>query len=250
MRKVIYTYINDEDLSLIIKLLLEKGIIFYDKDKIVTDEVQAITDTNKMFYLSNNCESFIEFIPCFYTLKYLQPASFCIEYERDSVLKEVFLIIKQHIQQRYILSPDKSYYIGASMYRDWLDKKYCYPVLFQYKEFSVDEKNIKMLFNELLKNGYIIRTNKSRLRNRDVIDFSAESFILYVEHSVLITTIIRKSLICYEYGSDCIFVYRKKRKKSYVFQLDKRIADDIDAKAPLLFEKLQKSIWSKQRSDS
>lgn len=239
MRKIVYVYQNDNDLSLILNLLFEKGIYFYNEEKIKVDKVQAICNNVTNFYISCNQEHFIEFSPSFYTLNWLQAASFYIDSEEDSDLYDVFKQIKKYIQRTYRLSQDKSYYIGQGIYQDWLEKKYCFPVLFEYEEFLVDESDMKSLFNAVLEAGSTIRTNNARLRNIDVIDLDAESFIIFKDDAKLLTTIVRKSIIRYEYGSDCIFVYKRKKTKQYAFQLDKRIVDDFSSNTSMLFEKIK-----------
>lgn len=244
MGRTIRFYLNDDDLAVILDLLSERGMTFYDKNKKIVEELYAISHDISIFYMSCNNSSFIEFAPCFYTLKYLQCASFHIESEEDSELSAAFSLIKKYIRQTYMLSQDKTYYIGPGIYQDWLNRKYYFPILLKYQELVVDENDMEAIFNDILSESYIIKTNNVRLRNIDVIDLSAESFVIFAESSKISTTIIRKSIVRYEYGSDCIFVYRIKKSKECVFQLDKRIVDDPSSKSPQLFEKINNS-WVK-----
>ena len=106
-----------------------------------------------------------------------------------------------------------------------------------------NEGKIEELFADVLKAGNVIRGNNVRLRNIDFIDLNADSFIIFRGEAELVTTIIRKSIIRYEYGSDCIFVYRKVRTRQLVFQLDQRLANDLSSNTVVLFKSL-KQRWS------
>lgn len=243
MGKSIHIYINDEDLLLIQKFLSEKGIFVYDKNNLKVDKVPAICEGLEAFYLSHNKDEYIEFTPCFYTMGCLQPAFFYMENLNNNDMKIIFKQIKKNIRQNCRISYDKSYYIGPGIFQDWISKKYCFPVLFQFEEFYVDEGKIEELFADVLKAGNVIRGNNVRLRNIDFIDLNADSFIIFRGEAELVTTIIRKSIIRYEYGSDCIFVYRKVRTRQLVFQLDQRLANDLSSNTVVLFKSL-KQRWS------
>ena len=101
------------------------------------------------------------------------------------------------------------------------------------------ENEVKKMFTEILANGYIIKENRARLRNIDKLDFSSESFVIFVERSNILSTIVNKNKIYYEYGSDCIFVYKDRHKKIYRFILDRRIIEDPLSNSPMLFEKIK-----------
>lgn len=238
---------NEDDLESILNLLHEKKCFIYNAKKIKIDEVMAIANEYLKIYIGFGDDCFIEFSPSYFAGNYLQEAVFYIRDKENEVLWKIFNDIKKYIRQTYMLSKDKSYYIGPGFYKDWLDKKYCVPSLFQYEEVFVDKNDLKDLFEFLLKSGYRIKTNNVRLRNIDIIDWQADAFIIYTESSELITTIIRKTMISYEYGADCIFVFKKPKLKGYVFQLDKRVSDDVDSKIRLLFQRIKESEWVKKQ---
>lgn len=241
MGKVIYVYLNDNDLSIILKLLSEKGLSTYSEDWAIVNDVRAISEGIETFYIGYNQNHFIRFSSSFYTGNQIQEAFFYIAGKEDAVLWKAFSQLKTYIRKNYILAKDKTYYIGPGIYQDWLNKKYYFPVLLQYDEFVVDEKNIEKLFDELLKDGYLVKTNYVRLRNIDVIDLNADSFIVCTKTSNLLSTVVRKKMLYYEYGSECIFAY--KRKTKFVFQLDNRLRDDPSSQIVLLFEKIWQSKW-------
>ena len=90
--------------------------------------------------------------------------------------------------------------------------------------------------------NYIIKNNKARLRKVDELDMEGEAFIIYSNSSKLLPKIIRKSILNYEYGSQCVFVYYKKRQKQYTFYLDQRIEKD-NFEITLLYENAKKK-WA------
>lgn len=239
MGRVIYVYLDDDDLKEMQTMLSGKRIFFWNTDKKQIGDIQAFSHSYSGFYVGYDCESAVKFMPCFYAARYLQCATFRIENKDDTTTKKIFDIIKKYIHQTYFLSQDQSYYIGTGMYKGWIEKKYSVPMLFQYEECSFDENEVKKMFTEILANGYIIKENRARLRNIDKLDFSSESFVIFVERSNILSTIVNKNKIYYEYGSDCIFVYKDRHKKIYRFILDRRIIEDPLSNSPMLFEKIK-----------
>ena len=243
MGKAIYIYLNDEDLLEIVNLLEAKKVSIYNEEKLETNHIQAVSNGLRWFYIGSSDHFNIKFIPCFYSAKYLQCASFCLISKDDVFCRKIFTFIKKHITRNYKLSGDKSYYIGPGIYREWLNRKIILPVFFECSKFSVNEDDIPYLFDEILSEGYKIKTNNVRIRDIDVIDFKAESFVVFNQSYSPIVNIIGKNIIRYEYGLDCIFVNRKNHQ--YVFCLDARIVFDQNSTLPSLFEKIKKRYGTK-----
>ena len=76
MGKIIHTYLNDNDLKNILNIFSEYDVKCINVDY---DDIKAITKGLPTFYFGNNDETYINFIPCFYTLNQLQCATFIIE---------------------------------------------------------------------------------------------------------------------------------------------------------------------------
>lgn len=247
MGTVIYVYLDDNDLMKMHAMLHEKGITFWNMDKTLINEVQAFSNKYPVFYVGYDCESAVRFMPCFCTSRYIQCATFCIENKEDVTGKNIFEVIKKYIRQTYMLSQDKSYYIGPSMYQGWLVKKYSVPMPFRYDECFYTENEIENLFCEIQAEGYIIKENKARLRKMNMLDLSAESFVIFAKLSDILSTIVNKNTIYYEYGSDCVFVYRNRKTKTYRFIIDRRIADDPYSYSSLLFEKIKNRQFGENR---
>jgi len=238
--KTIYAYFNKEDLTNIQNLLFEKGFVFYNENKTIAEEIPAISHDLTQYYIGLNNVHYIYFMPCTYLGGYLQYGTFRIV-DDSSAAAEAFLILKKLIRQTFQISKDKMFYIGQSIYRNWIDQKYNFPVLFQYDEFTVDASDFQNLMAEIAHDGFMILPNNVRLRNMDSIDLTTESLVVFKESSKLLRTIIRKSIVHYEYGSECIFVYKNK-PKVYAFVLDKRIANNSSSMLPILFEKIKSKV--------
>lgn len=239
MAKRIYVYLNDTDLSLILEILSNAGLKFYDKNKMLTVEMTAISSNITTYFIGYNSDCCIVFSPSFYTLNQLQCASFYLEDVENVELFTIFNLIKNYIRKAYMLTKDKSCYIGQNIYLDWLHKKYCFPIIFEYDVFSV-ENSIESVFEYVQKKGYSIKPNNVRLRDIDNIDLSAESFVIFQNNKQLVSTIIRKTMIRYEYDSECIFVFYNKRKKCYDFVLDRRVSLQRSSNIETLFKSIKK----------
>ena len=102
---------------------------------------------------------------------------------------------------------------------------------------------------------YIIRsaTGKAlraiRLRDIDNINLSAESFVIFKNNNQLIPTITRKTMIRYEYDSECIFVCNNKRKNCYVFVLDRRISLRMSSDIEVLFKSIKQKFVQGKTGD-
>jgi len=226
MGRIIYAYLNDYDLSIVIDIFSKFNIL-------CCDNVKAITNHITKYYFSNNEQTCIKFIPCFYTLNRLQCASFCVEND-DLILNSAFTAIKKHIKSTYMLSQDKAYYIGPEIYKDWKNDKYCFSTLLKYSSFYVEEDKIKELFDNIVEKGNIVRNNNVKFGKMHNIDLSAETFVIFTEKSNMLTTILRKNTIRYEFGSECIFVFKRKRN-IYEFILDERLYNISDSAIVDLF---------------
>ena len=99
---------------------------------------------------------------------------------------------------------------------------------------------LKELFDNVIENGNIIRNNNVRLRNVNDIDLSADSFVIFNDESKMLTTVLRKSLIRYECGSECIFIFKRK-KGIYELILDDRISDNSECSIVKLFVEIKEN---------
>lgn len=237
----LYLYINQEDIRSINEFFHSHGVDFFDKKEERINELPAITKGIEVFYSSWNEEKFIEYMPCYYTLKYIQAAYFRLENPTEDSRK-LFFKFKKYIQNNSFLSSDKSFYIGKSMYLDWINRTYFFPVLFHYKEFYLEEKKINDVFNELAKMNYKVKNNNVRLRNMDVLDLTGEAFVIFFDSSDLITTVVRNTILNYDFNSQCIFVYYRKRQRKYVFHYDQR-NENTNLELTQLFKTLREK-WS------
>lgn len=131
---------------------------------------------------------------------------------------------------------NRTCYIGPGIYQDWLKQKYYFPVLFYYDEFVVGENQMRLLLENIMERGFTVRNNNVRTREMKMVNMRAESFVVFDDLSKMLTTIIRRNVIRYEYGSECIFVFRAEAQRKYRFILDKRMADNSPSKMIRLFE--------------
>ena len=236
MSKIIYAYLNDTDLLNILNIFSENNIKCTNAG---SKDIKAVSNGFPIFYFGIDSETCINFSPCFYTLNLLQCAVFRIENDNE-FFHSIFTKIKKHIKSSYRLSKDKSFYIGPEFYNEWKENKYCLPSLFEYHSFCVNKSNIKELFEHLCQKGFLVRNNNTRLRNINNLDLSLDSFVIFNEKSKMSTTILRKSIIRYECGSECIFVYKRKND-IYEFIIDDRIYENPECYITKLFDEIKEN---------
>lgn len=237
MSKIIYAYLNDADLLNILNIFSENNIKCINADN---EDIKAVSNGFPIFYFGDDSENCINFSPCFYTLNLLQCAVLRIENDNE-FLNSVFTKIKKYIKSSYRLSKDKSFYIGPEFYNEWKENKYCLPSLFEYHSFCVNRSYIKDLFEYISQKGFTVRNNNSRLKNINDLDLSSDTFVIYTDQSKMIETILRKSIIRYECGSECIFVFKRKND-IYEFVIDDRLYDKPDCSIIKIFDEIKESL--------
>ena len=234
MSKIMYVYLNDNDLLNILNFFSENNINCINAD---SEEIKAVSNGFPVFYFGIDSETCINFSPCFYTLNLLQCAVFRIENDNE-FLNSIFTKMKKYIKSSYRLSKDKAFYIGPDFYNEWKENKYCLPLLLEYHSFCVNKSYIKELFDHVSHKGFIVRNNNSRLRNINNLDLLSDSFVIYADRSKMIETILRKSIIRYECGSECIFAYKRKNG-IYEFILDDRLYDNCDCSIVKIYDEIK-----------
>lgn len=211
MARIVYAYFNDYDLYAINNLLVDIGVEF---------SVYKNVRLNKLpFSWNERCEITIRFrnggtilfSPCIINARHFQEGYFAIT-DNSPASAQMFMLIKRHIKKTYMYSKENSFYYGTGIYHDWIDFKYLFPVLFEAETLNVDSNIINTIFNIILEEGFVIQPNNVRLRDINTIDLTFESFVIYSKSDRMIRTVLRKSIIYYEFGSECIFVYKSQKK--------------------------------------
>ncbi len=244
MGKRIYFYINDDDLTQLLQFLTDNNLLYHTKDNI-----RAIDTTEN--HLKITCKGADEKDPRFIRFStsggfphHITEALIVLdnEAETDEGLKKAFKAIKKYIQTNYRLSQTKEYYFAPGIYQDWLDRKIQLPVFLEFEEFTVeaDRFDIREFITDITDKGYIVRTNFAKLRVMNEVDADAESMVIYTPKSKLFTTVINRNFIRYDTNSECIRLYKTKKKKKHVYQfvIDKRISEKNSKDLADLFESL------------
>ena len=100
--KKIYTFLTDNDFISILDSLSKNNALFFDKNKNQVSEIKAIEKGIPTFYIGYNAENCIMFQPCWYSLYYLQCATFYLENEDNDELYKLFKLIKNFIKNNFI----------------------------------------------------------------------------------------------------------------------------------------------------
>lgn len=238
MKKTIYAYFNNNDLSELLNGLLQKNMpLFNDKREQIIDLPFAeknITEVN-LYSKNNGC---VIFTPCYFLGNQLQCSSFCLIPENDCPASlELFSHIKKAVRYKFNYSKANACYYGPGFYDDWASKKFCLPILLDFDRIDLAVHQIENLFSALQNTCFMVKPNNVRLRDADKVDLSTSSFIIYSNENCLVRTNIRKTFIRYEYDSACIFVDKDKRKGGYSLVLDRRLSKDFP-ELRLLFENM------------
>lgn len=238
MAKTVYAYFNTDDLAKLLNELLQIGIPLFDNEQRQISNLPFVVENITEIGLYSQEKGCVIFSPCFYLGNQLQCGSFCLTQENcyaDS--PRLFSQIKKTVRKKFTYSKENACYYGSGFYDDWLNKKYCLPVLIDFERIEIKDDKIDKLFSMLQNTCFSIKPNNVRLRDIDKVDFSIPSFIIYSNENRLVKTIIRNSLLRYEYDSACIFADKDERKGVFSLVFDRRLTDD-SPELRVLFEGL------------
>ena len=238
MKKTIYAYFNVDDLAELLDGLLQNGMpLFNDERGQIMDLPFVVNNiTEVKLYSQNN--GYVIFSPCFFLGNQLQCGSFCLMQGNDcSASLELFSQIKKVVRNKFSYSKANACYYGPGFYDDWINKKFCLPILLDFDRIELAVDRIGNLFSMLKSSPFRVKANNVRLRDVEKVDISTPSFIIYSYEDRLEQTIVRKSWIRYEYNSACIFVDKNERKGVYTLVLDRRLSKD-SFELKFLFEKM------------
>ena len=237
MSNIFYTYFNDSDLCLINNFLLEMGSTFFKKN----------TQINELpFSKSERCEisiciensSVVIFSPCVLNESKIQEGYFAA-IDSPSSIKQ-FLVIKKFIKKTFLYSKENRCYYGKGIYNDWLNFKYIFSIMFEFEIINVDWEEANIIFDDLLRKGYKLHPNNVRLRDINNNVIYSDEIIIFPQSAQIMKTIHRKTFIHYEYGSECIFVYKNKKKSFYSFVFDKRFLSNTNVPLIELYNLISK----------
>lgn len=240
----VYVYLNDCDLIAILKMLFSCGLSLIQRDNGLLTTIHGISDKIERHEIGINAACYISFTPCTYYGKYLQPGSFQLQTTEDTQLVKAFSNLKKYLRSSFNISNDRSYYIGPSMYQEWLSGNYILPVLFDCKKFSVAKGYVDSILSMAIKYGFKIYNNNTKLRNMNSFDFPCDSFVIFKNANKLFSTTINRTSFAYLYGSECIFVYKNEKIHGYEFVLDSRINEEVAPELCMLFRKIETEIVS------
>lgn len=239
MAKTIYAYFNTDDLEELLNRLLKKGIPLFDDEQRRILNLSSTAEGIKEMCLRSQDGGYIVFSPCVYLGNQLQCGLFCLPQDDccPSSLK-LFSQVKSIVRHIFSYSKENACYYGPGIYDDWLNKRVRLPILLDCDSVELTVDRVEILLDTLKGTCFSVVPNNVRLRDIDKTDLLMPSFIIYTNKDLLVKTIVRKTIIHYEYDSVCIFVRKDERKKIYYAVFDKRIAAD-SPELSLLFEKLR-----------
>lgn len=239
----IYFYANKKDLEMIFDESID-DVWFLSSTFQKYDVI--FTDGKFCFESSDNAisEKGITFYPCWMSRNYLQPGCLYLDNQKDNIAdkKILFSKIKKIIRNIFILSKDKSYYIGPSIYLDWLNRKYRFPCLLSYDSFEVDAKHVDLefLFDDIQTKEFVVRSQKCYLINEEYIVRDTDHYVIFNDMSNM-EFAITDDVKHYEYGSECVHIVGKKEagRKIYSFIIDKRLSNCETNTMTQLYKKLK-----------
>lgn len=206
-----YCYFNEDDLKCLLESLSSKGVILYDNNQKQLISLPHVAYSIIEIELYDEARGQVYFSPCRVDNGYLQCGMFW-KNQSDEASDKLYSVIKKHIRSCFVYSKDNACYYGNGIFKDWIDKKYRFPLLLKCEKYELEDNKIESLFAMLKKLNINVRANLVRLRNIDKIDLDTEDFIIYYSEDQLLRTIINKSIVRYEYGSVCIFAYKNEKK--------------------------------------
>ena len=165
----------------------------------------------------------------------------CIIYRHGELALHIFNNIKRYIVANYILSDDKTCYVGRGFYKQWWERKISTNWLIQRDEikvyFSNDERH-KLLENLLSQGLQLISFSDYRKE----VDLEAEIIAICLPNdNIKIDIRVRRNYVSPD--AKCIFMYKNKKYNSLL--LDKRIIVNNE-KIVYIFKRIQQ--YLKDRS--
>jgi hypothetical protein len=222
MSKKIYAYFNDRDIEDIFELFSDSNFVITDSDGESVDRIPTISISGVNEYHICFGTDYILFGTCSNSSDLIQPGYFVLNNDTGQAEKW-FKIIKEYIKKSFFYSSNLKLYVGKGSYDDWLNKRYIFPLI-DCDKFETKSFITKSVLENLVSIDCVAKPQFCKLGDSDIINEHTESFIIHKNDSKLISTIIRKSFIRYECGSECIFVIKNKNKKdTFTFYLDSRL---------------------------
>jgi hypothetical protein len=226
MAKTIYVYFNADDLSELLNGFMQIGVPLYDNVQGQISRLPFVVENITEIGLYSQEKGCVFYSPCMYIGNQLQCGSFCLTQEKCPNSLKLFSQIKKAIRSKYAYSKENACYYGPGFYHDWVNKRFCLPVLLDFDKIEITAERIENLFSTLQNSCFCVKPNNVRLRDAEKVDLSTSSFIIYSNENLLVPTIIRKSWIRYEYDSACIFAFKDESKGIYSFMFDRRLTND------------------------
>ena len=248
MSKVLYAYFNKDDLLALLMCFRENGVECVNGEPIEINAEKAISQDAHPLLLGNGRSSGIRIAPCVWMAGVLQCGCIQLVDMDDCELMVAFRAVKRIIRMGYAVSKDRSFYYGQGIYQDWTNRKYCFPVCFRYESFEIPAVRLAESFAIAREMGCHIGANHARLRDAGSFDEKSESFVLYWNEADLIESIVDRKWLRYEYGSQCVFVNKKRKRnvESYEFLLDERIKNEGGEEVLQLFFCLREALCDKE----
>lgn len=221
MPNIIYTYFNDSDLCLIDSFLFDMGAVFLNKNNERINKLPFSESGRSEISISLENNTVIIFSPCVIKDFKIHEGYFAALDNPSSI--STFLIIKKYIKNTFLYSQKNRCYYGNGIYNDWLNFKYIFPIMLESENINIDCKEAYAIFDDLLEKGYKLYPNNVRLRDTDKDFMFSNEIIISPQAAKITKTIHRKTFIHYEYGSECVFVYKDSKRGFYCFVFDKRL---------------------------
>lgn len=225
MAKTTYIYLSDYDAHKITEWMSSLGALCYDKEGKVVEALPSLTNDISMFKICFGENVSIDYSPCININGFLQLGFFRSTNvnNRDELAK--YNLIKKYIKNNFRYSKLNMCYYGPDFYDDWWNYKLglMLPTFLESEQIEINANEIDAVFEEIRELGFTIKPDRVRLRNIDIIDPSFDSFVIFSDVRNMNRIIIKKSIVCYDYDSKCIFVIKNEKRKTFSFFLDARI---------------------------
>ena len=241
MARTVFVYFNEKDFADLMELLDGMDADYYDSKKNQVNALPYMSDGPSTYTICFGEVANVEFSPCFALAGYLQHGSFRLKDDSNSASRKKYSAIKSFIKKNYTYSKENSCYFGASFYNDWINYTCSLPlpILLESEHLDVGVEEIESLFEYVEADGFVVKPTGVRLRDRDTLNMTFDSFVVYSNQADVIVKIARKSFIHYLFDSKCLFVYKNTNRNTFSFVLDARIRKDPSTRMVELFDSLK-----------
>lgn len=212
----IYTYHVEKLCVEQIKLSELTGIAF----RMLPENITPIVSRVGKYNIFSEDSSYIESNPCLTKNGQVLEGTFILhkgafEDDRYRRLNSIFILMKKKIRDEYVLSDDKSCYIGCDFLNKWVNREIS-------ATFILKKKELKLINNDISRYSFFKFLKDEGYQLRSVIDKESNensSFLAIYSNDLDLTKISNGRKTRLSLDSNCVFLSREEKGDSVILDV-------------------------------